>query len=76
MLRRITKKAGRFAAGVLHDWPLSVWNDVAVDAKFTKKDGSADLDAFSTPEEMNTVLQKRNSGGKAQNRSAARAGAH
>ena len=57
MLRRITKDAGRFKVGVLHDWPLTVWNSVAKDAGFKT------LDDFSVPEEMNTVLQMRNRGG-------------
>lgn len=57
MLRRITKDAGRFKAGVLHDWPLTVWHSVAKDAGFKT------LEEFSTPEEMNTVLQMRKSGG-------------
>ena len=70
MLRRLTKDAGRFKAGVLHDWPLTVWHSVAKDAGFKS------LDEFSKPEEMNTVLQNRNGGGKATPRTAARAGAH
>lgn len=69
MLRRLTKDAGRFKAGVLHDWPLTVWHSVAKDAGFKS------LDEFSKPEEMNTVLQNRNGGGKATAR-ASRAGAH
>ena len=70
MLRRLTKDAGRFKAGVLHDWPLTVWHSVAKDAGFKS------LDEFSKPEEMNTVLQNRNGGGKGTPRTAARAGAH
>ncbi len=70
MLRRLTKDAGRFKAGVLHDWPLTVWHSVAKDAGFKS------LDEFSKPEEMNTVLQNRNGGGKETPRTAARAGAH
>ena len=71
MLRRLTKKAGRFKAGVLHDWPLSVWHSVMQDAGFKT------LDDFSASEEMNTVLQNRNSGGrKVPVRAAARAGVH
>ena len=57
MLRRITKKAGRFNVGVLHDWPLTVWHSVMKDAGFKT------LEDFSVPEEMNTVLQMRQSGG-------------
>ena len=57
MLRRLTKDAGRFKAGVLHDWPLTVWNSVAKDA------GYATLDEFSKAEEMNTVLVARNRSG-------------
>lgn len=69
MLRRITKKAGRFQVGVLHDWPLMTWNEVMKDAGFKT------LDEFSTPEEMNTVLQMRNSGGaKVPGRARAAAG--
>lgn len=64
MLRRLTKDAGRFKAGVLHDWPLTVWHSVAKDAGFKS------LDDFSKTEEMNTVLQNRNGGGKATPRTA------
>lgn len=70
MLRRLTKDAGRFKVGVLHDWPLTVWNSVMKDAGFKS------LDDFSKTEEMNTVLQNRNGGGQATPRAAARAGAH
>ena len=56
MLRRLTKDAGRFKAGVLHDWPLTVWHSVAKDAGFKS------LEDFSTPQEMNAVLQNRNRG--------------
>ena len=58
MLRRLTQDAGRFKAGVLHDWPLATWNAVAADAGFKS------LDAFSHAEEMSAVLQAgRNSRG-------------
>lgn len=64
MLRRLTKGAGRFKAGILHDWPLTVWNSVMKDAGFKA------LDEFSKTEEMNTVLQNRNGGGESPSRTA------
>ena len=56
MLRRLTKDFGRWKAGVLHDWPVTTWNQVAASAGFKS------LDDFSTPEEMNKVLQMRSRG--------------
>ena len=51
MLRRLTKDAGRFKAGVLHDWPLATWNGVAKDAGFKS------MDDFSEPAQAAEALQ-------------------
>ena len=54
MIRRITKQCGQFAPGVVHDWPLTTWNQLANDAGFTKgrgKNQKPDLEAFSQAEQ-------------------------
>lgn len=53
MLRRLTKDAGRFKSGTLHDWPKVTWDGVMTDAGFKT------LDEFSKAEEQDAILQQR-----------------
>ena len=72
MLRKITKQTGRWKAGVLHDWPLATWVQLARDAGMS-------LDEFSQPEEMDKVLSARNRAGariRSRAQISGRAGAH
>ena len=57
MLRRLTKKVGRYRAGVAHDWPLATWRQIAGDAGFKS------IDDFSKAEEVQSVMLMRNRGG-------------
>lgn len=51
MLRRITKAIGRYKnIGAVHDYPVSVWNQMA-------KNGKTTLDSFSEEVEFNPGLQ-------------------
>lgn len=71
MVREITKKAGRFGVGGVHDWPLSTWQQVAKDAGFKS------IEDFSKPAAQAAVLAgPRGRGGAnkpGQSRTAARA---
>lgn len=64
MLRKITKDAGRYRAGEMHDYPRGVWTKLATDllradGKRTVKprDVEAKLASFSEPVEFNASHQ-------------------
>ena len=50
MLRKFTKKIGRYKEGELHDYPKSVWESLAKSAK-------AKLDSFTESADLAQALQ-------------------